>query len=239
MEISSGNQMKQTIGAGTAMTADNYPDGRKAELAAEEMITLKITDEVMQQARDAVTEIPDPDNVQDKKSETERKSDSTEFSNDSHAYVKSEEELRQRELELLLGKLWLLLKEWQPHLGKGLPQEIGQLQEIYQQLLKEILKSHTREQAAMQDGILYSKGPGKKVNVNQRYQEQVQEDERFRLQSPEKTRKMADSTGILRLHGDMYSITDIERAERFVQYLSEKGSLYGEPGLSAKNEELV
>lgn len=81
-----------------------------------------------------------------------RHSDSAELSNESLAYNRGEEaeRTRQRELEEIFDKVWRLLEEWQAHPGLGLSQELKELSQIYQQLLRDILKLYTQSQAEMQ-----------------------------------------------------------------------------------------
>lgn len=277
-------------------------------------------------------ELLDRDPVQETGREKERTSDSTEFSNDSRAYnhlphgIQAREggalETGQNENEplLFLEQLWIQLELWEPQPGPGLDLEIRQLQELYRQLLWDIMNSQTREQAGAyaarlnhrllhiidrmgdvkfpnllfllekygekesadflrasvlrritgnavsprdvaaareqksnckgeqsgsqpgpdrQDGILYSKAAGKGVGLNQRFMEQVRQEEQFRLPSSKPRGKMEAGAGFARFQEEMYSPAEIERAERFVRYINEKGNLYCNPALGARNEELL
>lgn len=95
-----------------------------------------------------------------------------------------------------------------------------------------------------EDGILYDKGRGNRVNANQRYREHVQEEELFRFQSEDRFRQGHTENGIIkngpfRLSKQNYSVPDIEIAERFLHYFNEQGNLYCHPELTAENEEFL
>lgn len=338
MEISSKRKTKQTACDELAAPPDNVLEEGRLEGLVDKVLGKKLADAAELQMNHTVMGLLDEYADQEKEKAKDRQADSAEFSNDSLAYNRSGKEMSQKELELLLDRLWALLEAWQPQPESGLLQEIIQLKELYQLLLEKILDFYTKDQAWMQadrinrlllhiidtmgkakfpnllhlleeygeeeradflrasvmekitgktvspqdiaaareremdgkesggtrheegrshggpypggknrgqrgagfpDGVLYSKGAGKGIYTNRRYMEQVWEAERFTLPSAGKNRKTEPGSGLFPFQGKLYSVSDIERGERFVRYMSEKGNLYYNPALTARNEELL
>lgn len=90
-----------------------------------------------------------------------------------------------------------------------------------------------------EDGILYDKGRGNRVNANERYRNHVREEELFRLCPEDGYRQGHIKNGSFRLSKQNYSVSDIELTERFLHYFNEQGNLYSHPVLTAKNEEFL
>lgn len=92
-----------------------------------------------------------------------------------------------------------------------------------------------------EDGILYQREMGKGVNRNPRYRESVREAEQFllRFEGKEKGKAVSPGAAFFPFRGNRYTAADIERAERFLQYISREGNLYNNPQITAGNEELL
>lgn len=90
-----------------------------------------------------------------------------------------------------------------------------------------------------EDGILYGKGHGNRIHSNQRYREDVKAEEQFHLRSGQGGKCRYTVGGVQHFRGKTYTIEDIERTEPFLNYVSNKGNLYSNPGLTARNDELL
>lgn len=93
--------------------------------------------------------------------------------------------------------------------------------------------------AVREDGVLYNRGKGKRVNTNERYRESVRAVEQFRLHTSGGRRKTDTAPGSLGFQNKVYTIQDIQQTERFLSYISRDGNLFSNPEITAQNEELL